>query len=69
MPPGIRGSRRRADRAAIIYTLCRDGPVHNVNPQAWLPDVLARIEDTPHNRLTESLREISVDQVLTPKAA
>src|SRR5881394_1248264 len=37
-------SRRRA-RAAIMYTLIQTARLNDVDPQAWLADVLARIND------------------------
>ncbi len=45
------GSERGADRAAVIYTLIGTAKLNDVDPQAWLADVLARIADTPQNQL------------------
>src|SRR5665811_750521 len=45
------GSDRGADRAAAIATLIMTARLNNVDPQAWLADVLARIADTPQSRL------------------
>jgi transposase len=39
------GSERGGERAAAIYTLLRTAKLNNVNPQAWLAHVLARIAD------------------------
>ncbi|TIP10880.1 MAG: IS66 family transposase, partial [Mesorhizobium sp.] len=49
------GSDRGADRAAIMYTLIGTAKLNDVDPQAWLADVLARIADTPQGRLNELL--------------
>jgi transposase len=39
------GSDRGGERAAIMLTLIRTAKLNNVDPQAWLADVLARIAD------------------------
>lgn len=49
------GSDRGADRAAIMYTLIGSAKLNDVDPQAWLADVLARIADTSQGRLDELL--------------
>ena len=49
------GSDRGGIRAAAMYTLIGTCKLNNVDPQAWLADVLARIADTPQNRLDELL--------------
>ena len=49
------GSDRGGVRAAAIYTLIGTAKLNNVDPQAWLADVLARIADTPQSRLDELL--------------
>ena len=49
------GSDRGGQRAAIIYTLIQTAKLHEVDPQAWLADVLARIADHPATRLDELL--------------
>lgn len=38
-----------------MYTLIATARLNDVDPQAWLADVLARIADTPQNRLAELL--------------
>ena len=38
-----------------MYTLIGTAKLNNVDPQAWLADVLARIADIPQNRLGELL--------------
>jgi len=49
------GSERGAERAAVMYTLIQTAKLADVDPQAWLADVLARIADTPQSRLAELL--------------
>jgi hypothetical protein len=49
------GSERGAERAAIMYTLIQTAKLNNVDPQAWLADVLARIADTSQTQLAELL--------------
>jgi transposase len=49
------GSDRGGDRAALIYTLIVTAKMNDVDPQAWLADVLARIADHPSRRLDELL--------------
>ena len=41
------GSERGADRAAFMYTLIQTAKLNDIDPQAWLADVLARIADIP----------------------
>ncbi len=49
------GSDRGGDRAANIYTLIVTAKLNEVDPQAWLADVLARIAEIPQSRLHELL--------------
>src|SRR6185436_2091163 len=49
------GSDRGGERAAAIYTLIATAKLNDINPQAWLADVLARIADHPVSRLHELL--------------
>ena len=49
------GSQRGADRAAVILTLIATARLNDVDPKAWLADVLARIADLPASRLHELL--------------
>jgi transposase len=49
------GSDRGGDRAAVLYTLIQTARLNDVDPQAWLADVLARIADHPASRLDELL--------------
>ena len=49
------GSERGADRAAVMATLIMTAKLNDVDPQAWLADVLARIADHPAHGLDELL--------------
>ena len=49
------GSERGAERAALMYTLIQTARLNDVDPQAWLADVLARIADTPQTQLAHLL--------------
>lgn len=49
------GSERGADRAAVMVTLIMTAKLNGVDPQAWLADVLARINDHAVHRLEELL--------------
>ena len=49
------GSDRGGVRAAAMYTLIGTTKLNDVDPQAWLADVLNRIADLPQTRLHELL--------------
>ena len=49
------GSDRGGDRAAVMYTLIVSAKMNDIDPQAWLADVLHRINDLPQTRLHELL--------------
>ena len=49
------GSDRGADRAAAMTTLIMTAKLNDVDPLAWLADVLARIADMPQQKLAELL--------------
>ncbi len=49
------GSDRGGQRAAFMYGLIVSAKLNDIDPQAWLADVLARIADLPQNRLHELL--------------
>ena len=49
------GSERGAERAAVMATLIMTAKLNDVDPQAWLADVLARIAEHPAQRLDELL--------------
>jgi transposase len=48
-------SDRGGERAAIMLTLIQTCRLNDVDPQAWLADVLARINDHAIHRLDELL--------------
>ncbi|WP_033923958.1 IS66 family transposase [Sphingomonas sp. 35-24ZXX] len=49
------GSDRGGQRAAVAYSLIQTCRLNDVDPQAWLADILARIADHPVSRLDELL--------------
>ncbi len=49
------GSDRGGDRAAFMYTLIVTAKMNDIDPQAWLADVLTRIAEHPFQRLDELL--------------
>ncbi len=66
------GSDRGGRRAAAMYSLIVSAKMNNVDPQAWLADVLTRIATHPAHRLDELLPwgwEIARQQSLTTQAA
>ena len=49
------GSDAGGRRAAAIYTLIETAKLNDIDPQAWLTDVLARLQDHPARRIAELL--------------
>jgi transposase len=49
------GSDRGGERAAVMYTLIQTAKLNGIDPQAWLADVLARINDHNIQRLDQLL--------------
>jgi transposase len=49
------GSERGADRAAVMATLITTAKLNDIDPQAWLADLLARIADHPIQNLNQLL--------------
>ena len=49
------GSDRGGQRAAFMYSLIVTAKLNDIDPQAWLADVLARIADHPAQKLDELL--------------
>lgn len=49
------GSDEGGRRAAAIYTLIHTARINDVDPHAWLADVLARLQDHPAKRIDELL--------------
>ena len=49
------GSDEGGRRAAAIYTLIATAKLNDVDPQAWLADMLARLPDHPARRIADLL--------------
>jgi transposase len=49
------GSERGGERAAFMYTLIVTAKMNDIDPQAWLADVLKRLPDMPVSRVSELL--------------
>src|SRR6202165_2550783 len=49
------GSDRGGERAAVMYSLIVTAKMNNIDPQAWLADVLARIAEHPVQKLDDLL--------------
>jgi transposase len=49
------GSDAGGRRAAAIYTLIETAKLNDIDPQAWLADMLARLQDHPARRVAELL--------------
>jgi transposase len=49
------GSDEGGRRAATIYTLIESARLNDIDPEAWLADVVARIADHPINRIDDLL--------------
>jgi transposase len=49
------GSDEGGRRAAALYTLIATAKLNDVDPQAWLADVLARLPDYPARRIGDLL--------------
>ena len=49
------GSDRGGERAAVMYSLIVTAKMNDIDPQAWLADVLARIAEHPAQKLDELL--------------
>ena len=47
--------RHNLNRAAVMYSLIGTAKLNDLDPQAWLADVLDRIADQPQTRLHELL--------------
>jgi transposase len=63
------GSDEGGRRAAAIYTLIATTKLNNIDPQAWLADVLARLPDHPAKRIHELLPWNWRPQVIATEAA
>jgi transposase len=49
------GSDEGGRRAAAIYTLIASAKLNDIDPQAWLADILVRLPDHPAKRIYELL--------------
>jgi transposase len=49
------GSERGAERAAFMYTLIMTAKLNDIDPQAWLADVLTHMASMPQSQLVELL--------------
>lgn len=63
------GSDRGAERAAFMATLIMTAKLNDIDPQAWLADVLANIADTPISRLEQLLPWNWTPETLSAQAA
>lgn len=63
------GSDRGGQRAAALYTLIGTAKLNDIDPQAWLAEVLERIADLPVSRLSELLPWNWRPSVLSRRAA
>jgi transposase len=63
------GSDRGGERAADMYALIATAKLNDVDPRAWLADVLARIADHPASRLHELLPWRWKSRAPMPRAA
>lgn len=62
------GSDRGGERAAAIYILIATAKLNDIDPEAWIADVLRRINDHPASRLDELLPWNWVRQAVTMAA-
>ena len=49
------GSDEGGHRAGAIYTLIQTAKLNDVDPYAWLADVLARVQEHPMRKMDELL--------------
>ena len=63
------GSDRGGERAAVLYTLIQTARLNDVDPQAWLADVLARIAGHSARHLDELLPWHWTPPIVLAKAA
>ncbi|MER9586522.1 transposase domain-containing protein, partial [Mesorhizobium sp. M0276] len=49
------GSDRGGQRAAVLYSLIVSAKMNDIDPQAWLADILARIAAHPAHRIDDLL--------------
>jgi transposase len=63
------GSDEGGRRAAAVYTLIATAKLNDVDPQAWLADMLARLQDHPAKRIHELLPWNWRHQIFAAQAA
>jgi transposase len=63
------GSDRGGERAAVMYSLIVTCKLNDIDPQAWLTDVLARVAEHPAQKLDELLPWNWQKSVLKARAA
>ena len=63
------GSDEGGRRAAAIYTLIETAKLNDIDPRAWLADVLARLPDHPAKRISELLPWNWKARIVTAAAA
>lgn len=63
------GSERGGDRAAFMYTLIVTAKMNDIDPQAWMADLLARLPNITVSRLHELLPSHWKAEVEAIKAA
>jgi transposase len=63
------GSDEGGRRAAAIYTLIETAKLNDIDPRAWLADVLTRLPDHPARRIGELLPWNWKSQIVTAAAA
>ena len=63
------GSDEGGRRAAAVYTLIETAKLNDIDPRAWLADVLARLPDHPARRIHELLPWNWKTQIVTAAAA
>ena len=49
------GSDEGGRRAAVMYTLIETARLNDVDPEAWLGDLISRIADHPNSKIDELL--------------
>ena len=54
-PGAPAGDGRASERGAVLYSLITTAKLNDVDPQAWLADVLARIAGHPARQFDELL--------------
>ena len=63
------GSERGGDRAAFMYSLIVTAKMNDIDPQAWLADVLGRMPNMPVSRLPDLLPWNWRQRFAQPRAA